>query len=533
MRYGSPHSSGYGSPENHFIYAYADNDSLAKSGYTSFRYRFRLRPGWGDAWVQLYRNGAFYGTYYAQEGAEKTLVLAVPWGAQSVSVLPLRIGHLSDLSYEDDKVARLYEAVENTRVTLEWTFTPQLIVPPFSDGGYTSNWLLTGLIQGANNYLVQGHNTWGRLDLDLAVVAGTATITLSSHGVPIASGTAPIASAPFTVNFTPQNNSGVYGGCTVANTVQPVANGIIDIKWPACMKILRGASTPPSALVDTVLFTGMNTVRWTEAVELAAGTYYYQLVPVSDTGQDGIASNIISITSIAAPEPPAALAYAGGNAAATSISFKLSATPSATYNAYCATAIGGVANLNAPVATAPAGVPGGAATITLPAITGYPGTAYLILRAKLNGVEERNQNTLALEYDASGNCVAPRPNSPGIALESMVITGGRTAAIKGTYNPVKEAAPATSLKLFIRAPSGSYDYNSPIGAGGILAPSGLIKTATVTYTFPSNGYYYCQMLACTANGVYSIASEAPEALVYVSDEALPAAMAVSAELSRS
>ena len=84
------------------------------------------------------------------------------------------------------------------------------------------------------------------------------------------------------------------------------------------------------------------------------------------------------------PAPPTNLAYASGNAAATVLSFTPSATGGATYRAYLADAIDGVMNLNDIQATALAG----ANSITLPAITGYPGIAYAIVRAASGGIEE-------------------------------------------------------------------------------------------------------------------------------------------------
>jgi hypothetical protein len=111
MRYGSPHSSGYGSPDNHFVYAYVDPVTLSNS---SFVYRCLLRDGWGDCYVQIYVNGICKGTYFATEGKELAVTLPVPYGAQSMSCMPLRVGKLNDHSYSDSKVVLTYESLENS-----------------------------------------------------------------------------------------------------------------------------------------------------------------------------------------------------------------------------------------------------------------------------------------------------------------------------------------------------------------------------------------------------------------------------------
>jgi hypothetical protein len=245
----------------------------------------------------------------------------------------------------------------------------------------------------------------------------------------------------------------------------------------------------------------------------------------------GSQSASLSIATITRPKPPTNLAYSSGNAAATILSFTPSQTGGATYRAYLATAIGGVMNLNDIKATASAG----ASTVTLPAITGYPGTVYAIVRAVAGGIEERNLNIIALEYDAAGNFVPARPNSPAIQLESLAITAGRTISVKGIYNSDHQVAAPTSLQLFSRTPSGSYNFSTPIGSGGTLASSGVkgIQSGTVTYTFPSDGYFYLTMLAVTPSGTQSLPSNAQEVLILVSNDTLPAASAVAVQLSRS
>src|SRR5689334_4191163 len=126
MRWGSPWSSGWGNPENHFIYCIPDSAAMVASGYTYLPVRFKLRSGLDGAYVGVYRNAEFQKNTYVDVGQEGFAIVDVPWGSQSVSVLPLRIGHLGDPSYADEKVARVFESVENARVTLAFTFTPKI-----------------------------------------------------------------------------------------------------------------------------------------------------------------------------------------------------------------------------------------------------------------------------------------------------------------------------------------------------------------------------------------------------------------------
>src|SRR5206468_3151746 len=122
--------------------------------------------------------------------------------------------------------------------------------------------------------------------------------------------------------------------------------------WPTSIQILRDTFDPPTTVRDTVSFSGMNTIRWTESTDLAAATYYYRTQPISDTGVVGTQSASVSIATTGRPNPPSNLAYSSGNAAATVIAFTPSTSPGATYRAYLATSLGGVLSLNDIQATA-------------------------------------------------------------------------------------------------------------------------------------------------------------------------------------
>lgn len=525
MQYGSPYAAGYGNPENHFLYAIPDSAEMALRGYESCPIKWKFPDTeLGPAYVHIYRNTKKIASIYTPANTEKTFNVPAPFGSQSMSIQILRAGMLNDPSYECERVPRTYEAIENKRISLQWTFTPKIIEPEESEGAYTSNWILTGLIQGQNTGLIQGKPAQGRLTFEITIDAGSATVNLYSNTSLVASGTAVIAGAPFSVSLIEQNSSGINGSVTVSDTVIAMTGGVLDIRWPKEIKIKRD-----TVLIDTIKFTGQNVVRWTEAAELAADTYDYTLTPVSDTGIDGTESSVVSVTSVVAPVAPTGLAYISGNAGAgLTLGFYNSATALATYRLYMATAIGDTVNLNKIQATASSGVIAEANTIVTPAITGYAGMVYIIVRAVLGGVEERNLNMLEVELDASGNVVSKRPNIPSITQSSIVISSGRELSVRGVYDTMREKAVATELHLFTRTPTGS--YSSAVATASLGASVRGLKAANVLYTFPSNGYYYIKLLAATSAGVLS--QDADEVEIFVTDEVLPAATNITGVLSR-
>jgi len=512
MRLGSPFAAGFGNPEN----AVARFSADPSPDGASVRLNFTPRSGYGDAWFGIYRDGALAKNVFAGEATETSVRVECPWGSAQVSVLALRLGHLGDPGYEINRVARSFDKSSCRRATLAFDFAPS-VLEALDDGGFTSAWALNGLALGCNCAHVNAHTQWGELDLELAVSGGQVTVALALRGVPQAQGTATIAGAPFSVSLSERNASGLSGTLTVSNSVSSVSGARLRVRWPREMKILRGASDPPTQEIARVPFRGRNSVRWTEPAELSAGTYYYRLQPVSDTGAAGAASATLPVTIPDTPEAPTNLAYQSGNAGATVLGFTPSATSGATYRAYLAMP-GAVLNLNDAAATA--GV--GASSLTLPAITGYPGTAYVVLRAVNAGVEEKSLRVLALEYDAAGNFVAPRPNSPGLDAAGVTLSAGRTLTALGTYYTEGEAGIAATLQLFVRTPSGSYDYSAPAASAALSTAARGIKTAGLTCTLPGDGWYYLRPLAATAGGTQSPSADAPEILLYASATVLPA-----------
>ena len=490
-RYGSPHAAGFGSPENHLLRAKlrisADN--------TRGIYTATPRTGLGDVFWGLYRSARWLRNFYAAEGLEFAQNVDVPWGADSISVLALRLGHLADPSYQIERVARTFEEAGAARATLPLTFTPS-VAEPIPPGTISAGLNVTISIQRDGYELC------------------TATVANAFVGA---------------VNFTASNSSGVTGSFNKTGALT-AGTAILTVRWPHYMSILRDTVDPPTTERKQLLYEGSNSVRWTEEDDLAAGTYYYRLKPVSDTGDTGTATASKSVTLDPAPAPPTNLAYSSGTAAALVLGFTASGTAGATYRLYGTSAIGGEFSLNDVLATAIAG----AVTIGPVVITGSPGVAYFVLRAvSASGKEEKNLLLLAVEFDAAGARVAGRPNVPGVLRASMAVTAGRTLAMRGIYDPSLALGTATQLQLFTRTLAGAYNFAAPDATASLSSSANGLHGATLSATLGANGWYYCKVLAATAAGVQTANADAPEFLIYVSDTDMPAGVLGDLELTRS
>ena len=503
MRYGMPLASGLGSPDNTIEYINFDPPTAA-----TVRVYFKARSGYGNAWFGVYNNCILTGNVYAAEGQSLAVNVPLNFGASQASINLLRLGHLGDPGYNVVRVARAYEA-DAQRATLTWMWKPG-IIGPLSDGGYTSAWALNGLSH-TNTSMVSGKLTWSQLSFDMQVSGGIAALTVRNRSTQLATGSGPVGT---TLTLSQLNGSGVNGTVAIASGAMTTLNASVNLRWPQRMKIKRGTSDPPSTVVATVTFDGLDTASWTEPTDLAASTYYYRLNEVSDTGQDGTDSASYSVTIVGPPASPFALAYASGNAASgITLNFAPSSTSGASYHLYLGMP-GQQMNLNTISATAAAG----ATQITTPAISGAPGTARVLLRAVTAGVEEKNLGGFDIPLDASDNYIAPAPNKPAIVQSSIGFSSGLALALRGTYSTLSEAGVATQLQLFTRSPSGSYNFASPAATAALTSTSSHIKSAPLAYTFGAPGYYYIALLAITAGGIVGAVSD--EILVYASAEAM-------------
>jgi hypothetical protein len=487
MYYGQPFGA-FGDPDKHI-----KSMEIEPTG-SGARVRILAAPNLGNAYYQVYVNNVFGGSIWCAEGVTSEWLNLVISGSDSASIVAFRIGASPD--FDNSSFAALDEEAPQ-KVTASWTWPYEVIGTP--DNTDLTAWSLSNLLKAQVN---QGDlETRGILSVTMEVSGGTATVTVGD----IASGSGAVGGA---VTLTALNSSGVTGSVTVdAGAV--TGSGNLAVRWPKSMQILRDQVDPPTTVIATSPYIDGDTGGMVDPDTLAVGTYYYAFRAISDTDDIGDKSASTTITVSGAPVAPTDLAYVSGNAAATVVSWTASTTAGATYNIYIANPDDDYLDTETPAATAIAGSTGA----TLPAITGYPGTAQVLVRAELGGVEELNGDILYIEYDASGARVNPRPNEPSVT--SVSVSSGLQISAVGSYDPSGEDGAGTSLQLFVRTPSGSYNFALPDDTTALGAEINGYKSATMTST-EAVGWHYITMKAVTAAGTQSV-GYAPEVAVYVSD----------------
>jgi hypothetical protein len=246
MRYGSPYGTCYGDPTKLLAYVRTRLCSGA------VEVAFQPRTDEGDTWFGIYVNGRKALHVYADEGLEKVVRVPLPWGSAQASVHVIPLGFCGDAAADFSHLARGVEAGDSKRVTLHMAYVPVALDPDAEeDSGYTASWSLTGLDYGSNIERYPPYLTLGRLSCAIVVAAGTVTVTLSAHGVPVAEGTIAEASLPGSVTLAAKNGSGLTGSVTVA---VGAADTTFDVfaRWPKQMRVLRDTSSPPSTVVATL-----------------------------------------------------------------------------------------------------------------------------------------------------------------------------------------------------------------------------------------------------------------------------------------
>lgn len=504
MRFGSPFGCGFGDPENHVaFYQYR-----VVRGNTAIKVRFQPTTGLGDAYFGVYLNSVLVRTVYADEGAITPYYsIRVDPEVTGHSLVILRHGHGPDANLA--RVARDIDSETSSHATLAWAWGYEVLGADAStDSGYTSNWVITGLSYFQTER-VANFPTRGAFTFDLTRSGGNATVVVKRFGTHVFEGTGAVGGA---IALTAQDGSDATASVTVSGSATTLTGGRLYVRWPESMIVKRGASPSPTTTVATVSFDQRDATRWFDPAVLSPGTYYYRTQYLSDTGDEGNFSSDKTAVITDPPDPPSNLVYTSGNYTNTVIGFTGSPTSGATYRVYLKQPDGNFIDVANPVATPGAG----ATSATLPTITGYPGRAYVLVRAIKAGVEEKNGNVLEIEYDAAGAVVVARPNTPTLDTASVDVTTGLTLGVRSLYPTADEAASPDKINLYKRAPGGSYNfsvYDAQATPGS--AVNGL-RLTTLSYTFSAPGWYYVTAKAATAGGVLS-SGQAPEILVYVSD----------------
>ena len=307
-------------------------------------------------------------------------------------------------------------------VSAIWDWTVDIIDPPdFST--------ITDVeISGLNRGLTQSTDvlTRGLITMIVSRVVNDVTVCLyDKTSSLIAEGTATM-NGPTVLTLAESNSSGVQGTMTVADNLFPTSTFPIEARWPDAMYVYRN-----SQIVAKVGFDGGTSGRWIEPAALDAGLYHYTLAAMSDTDELGLESTSQDITILVEPEPVENLAYLSGSTPTTILEFDPSETVGAIYNLYVRKPSALSFDTSTPVQTLPAG-----STSVEVAISEYPGTVVFLIRAETDGLEEKNLNTLELEYDSAGDIVSPRQNIPEVRAVSV-----------SSFRPAPTSTPEPSVEF--------------------------------------------------------------------------------------
>lgn len=477
----------YGDPDYHI------KDMRVESTASGLSVSIYPAANLGDTYYQVYVNNVFAAVIYCPEGRYSETVTVPAPVASEYQVTAFRIGSNSTIDMSD--FARIYD-VGSSFVTANWSWDYEIIGTADSD--FFSSWSLTGIT--VSRVLPGSKPTRGNIPVSMTVSGGTATITLGN----LAQGSGAVGGS---VTLSAINSSGVSGSVTV-DALATTESSTLSVRWPRSMSILRDTVSPPTTEVASVPYNNLDTASYVDSV--SPDTYYYAFRAVSDTDDVGDASSPETVVVSGAPEPPTDIAYSSGNAAATVIGWTVSDTVGATYNVYFQNIDDPYMDTGAATQTEIAG----STSTTLPAVTGYPGIARVIIRSESAGIEEKNIETVTLEYDASGNIVSARPNIPEI--EGVAVSSGLTIAVTAIYDATGEDASPATVELFTRTAAGSYNFLSPDNSAALGSRVNGDTVANLSHTLLASGWHYCTTKAKTSGGQYC-AGYSPEVAFYVSD----------------
>lgn len=503
MNFGAPHAAGFGSAQNHL-----KRDAIQPSANgRPHRVFLQAAPAFEGGIWGIYLNSLQVDTISLPDSTYYGPVF-VPASGGLDSLQFLRQGHSSavDLSC----VARAMQVDTSPRVTLSWLWPSE-----FLGASVPASWLSAWVFSSVPSTLInmdQNLPYRGSWEYSLSVVAGVAFIAVTSGATAICSGSGAVGT---TVDLVDAGN-GISGTVLVNGSAVDEAGDLVW-RWPAAMKVYRGT------VLQATVANPMDgrAATWAEPDDLAAGAYSYTLATLSDFGVVGTPGSPIVVNLNTVPLPASNLHYTSGAAAALVVGWTASPTTGASYNLYVQGIADDFMDLNAPTA-----ISAGVVTATLPAQTGYPGVVRVLLRAEKSGVEEAQGQLIEIELDGAGGRVAPRPNTPFFGPYSVA---GAALTVNALYITAYQAATPTSIQLFKRTPTGSYDFVSPIATAALSAGVNF-RTAVLSATL-TPGTYYLTLRSITAGGVLS--ESYPDEIQVIADTSAITAPTFSAQAARS
>jgi len=479
--------------------------------------RFSPADGFDGCYFGIYRNAKKMKIVKAEDvdPSEWIPIQADPFSSIN-SIAVICHGYLADQSASIPELVRLLEGDECNKATLIWVWQPEAIGTPLA-GNYTSSWVIDGLPYDYSQR-VNGYPTRGIVYYDLDIGSDEVTVTVYHEETILCSGTGTLGS---TVALSEVGSTGVTGSVVVDVDAIDSVGVPLYIRWPKSMRVLRNTFNPPTTIEATIPFNQLNGIRWTETDDLANGTYYYRLQPVSDTGEPGqLVDDIETAVILNVPEPPTNIRYDSGDGSASDpvrIAWDASLTAGVTYSIYFANLDDTHINYCDPIVTGLTDL-----YYDLPAAVcaSAPGAMHAVVKAVKDGVESRNGNTLHIEFDSDCVLTGDQPNNAYLDRATLQLTSGTEISVVGSYDNSFEEGVATKLRLFVRDPEGEYDFTDHVAEVSLTSSViNSVKRATLTHDFgvTGDGWYYIAAKAVTAIGVLS-PSIGNELLVYISDD---------------
>ena len=316
--FGGPTSVPFGDIEELYL------DYLIKDAGEGAYITLSHPAGYGNQWSAIVSDKHVVEIIFIAEGETKTRFASYDplfTGTHAVSAFPL--GDWDSDGDVDVQIGQAdYVADKGGSAQIDFDAVMQ-VAEAWGDSAQLSAWSLVGLSRFATSR-PGALKTQAKVDVTIADVAGTRTVTLSVGGTTVASGS---RVGNGVITLAAQNNSGLSGSVTIAYTADVSADCWITGRWAESYTVQIGAASV------IIADNGRGDRLSATLVELTAGLNNYSITAVSDTGITGTAFNG-SITIPGRPGAPGVLSYFSGGWANTVVQAAASATVGATYRLY-------------------------------------------------------------------------------------------------------------------------------------------------------------------------------------------------------